>query len=310
MIRNLFFLLTIFAAESLHAQQDCDFIRSHTEELIAERLAVSGKEALNRFERFVGDQKACFKQHEITRLYTEAIQMATQKNDPWLTSHLMYHRILNGYTDVVSLSDTTAFSIERMDADLFRKMEKASDSVFIARMQANPHLKVNFELAFQLRSMVKADERAKFSAIRAGKDGNNADSLWKIVAKIDSLNEVLLRKIFEEYGYSGYNLVGTEGNSASLLMLHMSTDFQVKYVGLLQDAVEKQQLVTNIEFLIDKILYKSDKNTLYGTDWSKFCPVETDKVRRKELLLYLGLNRKIKLFSLLSGAGLRCEHRL
>ncbi len=50
------------------------------------------------------------------------------------------------------------------------------------------------------------------------------------MSEVDLLNELLLTEIFEQYGYPGYSLVGSEHNACSLLMHHMSIDFQLKFL--------------------------------------------------------------------------------
>lgn len=288
-------ILLIFTAciSSSHAQPNCDAVKNKANEDLVQLLSIGGESALKRFNELIEESKACLQNHEIQQIYTRGIEISNKQNDIWLLSRLAYKRILYGYTDVISLSDTTAFKIESLDPSFFQRMERVSDSVFIAIMQRKSTLDINFELAFRIRHMLKSDQRTKFRAIQADKQKMNSDAFWKQAKAVDSLNELLLVSIFEEYGYPGYTLVGTSGSDCYILMLHMSTAFQIKYIRLVQEAVTNGQLSANTQFLADKILYKSGKYTLYNTSWSKYCPVETDQTKRKELLNYLGLQSEI-----------------
>jgi hypothetical protein len=141
---------------------------------------------------------------------------------------------------------------------------------------------INLQLGFLLRYMIRKDQDVRTrEMIARGKQKTNRvlDEFADEMNKVDSVNEILLTEIFEQYGYSGWALVGSEGLSASLIFEHMTPDFQVKYIHLLEDARQKQQLFIgerDFHFVIDKLLYKKYGITLYGTHWTKI-PPEKDK---------------------------------
>jgi hypothetical protein len=286
------FFLLLYALP-FAAQNNCDSFKIQLAKDIRTVLSDTGNQVLLDFTNLIQQRPDCIPAYEIPTLYTQAIEIANCKNDLWLLSRLSYNRILHGYTHVESLVDTIAFKIEDAYPAYFKAMERAMDSVFLVRMQNNHHFHVNFELAFSIRSMLKRDERSKFKTIQARKLGLPSDSLFRESALIDSLNEILLGDIFDQYGYPSFDLVGSSANDAYLILFHLSTDFQVKYIRLLANAIESRQIYTDPRFLIDKILYKSGKNILYNTDWVKFCPVENDPAKRNELLHFLGLKPEI-----------------
>lgn len=153
----------------------------------------------------------------------------------------------------------------------YNELEFCSDSVFIAQNITN---KINLELSFILRSMIKKDQSIRNRHLFADKinDKKLADSLMKKMKFVDSINEILLSEIFDYYGYPGLSLIGSSTGSTETLVHHMSPNFQKKYISLMYQAIKNKQVFGDISFLIDKVLYSNYKKTIYGTHWSNSVP--------------------------------------
>jgi hypothetical protein len=187
-----------------------------------------------------------------------------------------------GQADCLILEDQLAQYIRMKDTLKYNQLEQEFYNKYNAvRNQFFPHS--NLELSLQLHKMIRLDQRSKYLA-ESCSDSLLQASLWNNVRVQDSLNEVSLAHIFDEYGYPGKSLVGGQDLSiAYILMLHMSTDFQIRNVHLVEKAILEEELYSNLEFLVDKILYKCCRKSIYGNWVGKgLAELVTDS---KEILL-------------------------
>ena len=189
-----------------------------------------------------------------------------------------------GKSDCLILEDQLGQYLRKNNIEKYRKLENEYYLHYNNYLdQYSPN--VNREICFVLHRMVRLDQRTKFEA-NNNQDSTKNDFLWDLVRVQDSLNEILFGQIIEEFGYPGKSLVGFADMSIGyILMLHMSTKFQMKYVYLLKKAYDEKELYSNIPFLIDKILYKCCRKSIYG-NWvgEGLAQLETDP-KAIELLL-------------------------
>jgi hypothetical protein len=197
----------------------------------------------------------------------EMITYIFSKNDYDLAYELRLLSLKIGQKDCLILEDDLARYLRIYDDKRYLYFEAEFNRFYLDYVQ-NFSPDINLDLSLKLQKMIRLDQRTKFDAENC-KYPLKKDSLWEIARVQDGLNEVVFLEILKEYGYPGKSLVGYQNMSIGyLLMLHMSTDFQIKYVYLLEKAIEEKELYSNIEFLIDKILYKCCKKSIYG-NWNK-----------------------------------------
>ena len=197
----------------------------------------------------------------------EMITYIFSKNDYDLAYELRLLSLKIGQKDCLILEDDLARYLRIYDDKRYLYFEAEFNRFYLDYVQ-NFSPDINLDLSLKLQRMIRLDQRTKFDAENC-EEPLKKDSLWEIARVQDSINEVIFLEILKEYGYPGKSLVGYQNMSIGyLLMLHMSTDFQIKYVYLLEKAIEEKELYSNIEFLIDKILYKCCKKSIYG-NWTK-----------------------------------------
>lgn len=268
---------------------NCEDMKHHVDSLIKNINKENFSTYISDIEKVFEKHESCFKSYEIPDIYMELAEKTfdfTQDGD--LTYCLKKKAILKGYDFFMILEDAPAIYLKDSYPLQYQELEHLTDSMFLVNNK-----NINVELAFVLRSMVRRDQEVRQREWIASdnKDTLRSDSLFVEMGEADKINELLLGDIFESYGYPGYSLVGSEHNACSLIMHHMSTDFQVKYIHLLDEAVQNKELFENLNFLIDKILYKKYKVTLYGTHWSNRVPEsDPEAIKKYRLLLNLSVD--------------------
>ena len=100
-----------------------------------------------------------------------------------------------------------------------------------------------------------------------GKDSEEMDYYWEVIGKQDSLNELAVIDIIEEYGWVGQSLVGGKANMTVWLVIqHADVAVQEKYLPLLQESVAAgQSSGSHLALLEDRILMYNDRPQKYGS---------------------------------------------
>lgn len=282
-----FVLVTCSLSTRVIAQMDsCARTKNYVDSLLQTVNEQNYETTIALIEEAFNKPETCFKSYQIQDIYSGLAEhtLSYTKNGE-ITYYLKKKAILNGYVFYMILEDTPAIFLKDNFYEKYKDLEHLTDSMFLVKNKS-----INIELSFRLRSMIRRDQEVRIRKRIADLENNKtlSDSLYNLMSEVDLLNELLLTEIFEQYGYPGYSLVGSEHNACSLLMHHMSLDFQLKYIYLLDQAVANKELFENLNFLIDKILYNKYGVTLYGTHWSGQKPVtEPELVEKYRSLLNL-----------------------
>lgn len=158
---------------------------------------------------------------------------------------------------------------------------------------------INTDLGWEISKMYFKDQAPKLAsdiiAARYGMKSPQIDSINNVILVTDSLNMLRLEEIFNKYGWTGKQLIGTEGaDNVFIMILHAPLSYQKKYFEMIKTAVDKGDIPkSSIAYLTDKILTKEGKKQLYGTQLKyshqtksyEFKPIEDEKnvnVRRNE----------------------------
>ncbi len=63
---------------------------------------------------------------------------------------------------------------------------------------------------------------------------------WKIINEKDSINLIKIKKILDERGWLGADIIGNQGNSTLFLVIqHSDIETQEKYLPMMREAVKK-----------------------------------------------------------------------
>jgi hypothetical protein len=227
----------------------------------------------------------CFKKYELSQLYlnlAENIAKTADFPEEKVTDYFK-KAILSGSSSAVILNLHTGLYIKTNFPEQYKELEHLSDSMYVVSCNNFKNASINLQLGFLLRYMIRKDQdvrtREMIARSATQKRDTVLDEFVDEMNKVDSVNEVLLTEIFKQYGFPDYSLVGGEGSTASFIFEHMTPDFQIKYIHLLEEAIEKQKIFIgqrDFHFMIDKLLYKKYRITLYGTHFTK-APPEKDK---------------------------------
>jgi hypothetical protein len=129
-------------------------------------------------------------------------------------------------------------------------------------------IEFNQSLADELRSMAKIDQVAAY--IPEGKYKQLTPAQWEnFKDSVFTTHKVRLEKIFDEFGYPGYNLVGKEGSNNFWLMVQHSDkdiDFQSRVLEKLKIEVESKNADgSNYGLLTDRVKINKGEKQIYGT---------------------------------------------
>jgi hypothetical protein len=224
---------------------------------------------------------------EKIELYNALIRHAYLKKKINVTYDLYLKCIRLGRTESTLLEEPSALYFHENDPIKYKTLEKEVDSMFINHCKKN-WKNANMEVAFTLRRLIRMDQRLKNKALNE-KDTLNQKVLWKEIKVNDICTEVLLKTIFDDYGYPGKSMVGTESATAAILFLHMSSTFQINYINLLQKAVNERELNFDLKFTVDKLLSKVYKKSMYG-NWLHQSTLITDPAEIKKYNELLNLD--------------------
>jgi hypothetical protein len=94
---------------------------------------------------------------------------------------------------------------------------------------------------------------------------------WKTIHEKDSLNQIVVKKIIDEFGWLGADVIGEQGNSTLFLVIqHSDLKTQLEYLPLMREAVEKGNANSrSLALLEDRTSLGQGKPQIYGSQiWS------------------------------------------
>lgn len=132
-----------------------------------------------------------------------------------------------------------------------------------------------------------------------GKDSEEMDYFWQLMAEQDSINLIEVETLLEKHGWPGLSTVGSKANTTIWLVIqHAPITVQEKYLPLLKTSVrEGESPGKQLAMLEDRILVRNDKEQVYGTQIkldtpngeSAFFPIEApEKVNQRRAEVGLG----------------------
>lgn len=137
-----------------------------------------------------------------------------------------------------------------------------------------PQKPLNGNLISRLDSLKKVDQfwRNELTKLQNGEAVSTNLTLDQIIAKsaqVDSSNYFELKKIIEQFGFPGFDLVGKEGSGGFwILMQHQDQhpDFQILVLDLMENEVKKENASkVNFAYLTDRVKVNTQQQQVYGT---------------------------------------------
>jgi len=152
------------------------------------------------------------------------------------------------WNEVVILVTTNK---EKAEANLNKPLVKILDSIYVEDQKYR----------LQLDSISK----------QFGWKSEEVQAHWKIIHEKDSLNQIVVKKILDEYGWLGANVVGEQGNSTLFLVIqHSALETQLEYLPLMREAVKDGNArASSLALLEDRTALGQGKHQVYGSQiWS------------------------------------------
>jgi hypothetical protein len=122
-----------------------------------------------------------------------------------------------------------------------------------------------------LDSVYKYDQGLRMQANtvydKYGRDSQETKDLWKSIAENDSLNLIIVKKILDERGWLGADIIGNQGNTTLFLVIqHADLKTQEKYLPMMREAVKKGNARPSaLALLEDRVALGQGKRQLYGS---------------------------------------------
>ncbi len=100
-----------------------------------------------------------------------------------------------------------------------------------------------------------------------GKESKEIKYFWSLIHSQDSINEIEVTKIIDQYGWIGANRVGDLANQALWLVIqHAPIEIQEKYLPVLKQSVVKGESEGwYLAFLEDRIYMRRGEEQIYGS---------------------------------------------
>jgi hypothetical protein len=143
----------------------------------------------------------------------------------------------------------------------------------IAFSQNDKTTKVNLskELISILDTIHKDDQKYREESQelekKYGWHSKEVQDLWKIIHFKDSINLIKVKKILNEEGWLGPDIIGEDGNTTLFLVIqHADTETQIKYLPMLREAVKNGNAkARHLAMLEDRILIFQGEKQIYGS---------------------------------------------
>lgn len=129
----------------------------------------------------------------------------------------------------------------------------------------------DIELVSLLDSIYETDQKYRREAsAMSEKYGWDAPEMQEILDKMgkqDSLNLIAVTAILDERGWLGADVIGDKGNATLFLVIqHADLETQLKYLPMMQKAVEKGKArASSLALLEDRINLRQGKKQIYGS---------------------------------------------
>ena len=130
---------------------------------------------------------------------------------------------------------------------------------------------IDKQLAAMLDSIYQDDKKYRTQingvANEYGWESNELKELVKLMKEQYSVNTIKVKKILDEHGWLGVDIIGSQGNTTLfLVMQHSDFETQKEYLPMMREAVKKGNANGNdLAFLEDRVALRGGEKQIYGT---------------------------------------------
>jgi len=100
-----------------------------------------------------------------------------------------------------------------------------------------------------------------------GWQSNELKELVRLMKEQYSVNTIKVRKILDEHGWLGADIIGVQGNTTLFLVIqHSDFETQKEYLPMMRDAVKKGNAKgSDLAFLEDRVALRNGEKQIYGS---------------------------------------------
>ena len=127
------------------------------------------------------------------------------------------------------------------------------------------------QLVAKLDTIYEDDKKYRMQinviAEKYGWESNELKELVKIMTEQYSINTVKIKKILDEYGWLGADVIGNQGNTTLFLVIqHSDFETQEKYLPMMREAFQKGNAnASDLAFLEDRVALRKGEKQIYGS---------------------------------------------
>jgi len=104
-----------------------------------------------------------------------------------------------------------------------------------------------------------------------GRDSKEMKAHWRLINEKDSINLIKIKKILDERGWLGAEIIGGQGNSTLFLVIqHSDLETQLEYLPMMREAVKKGNAnASSLALLEDRVALRQGKRQIYGSQMDR-----------------------------------------
>lgn len=256
-----FLILTLFLTTATFAQDQAKYA-----ELVKEASSLyNNKEYLQSGEKYAEAFVALGGKGMVNDRYNAACSWAlAQKPDSAFVQ--LFKIAQNGnYTNYSHLTTDTDLSSLHGD----QRWTEVTAIVKANKEKAEAHL--DKPLVAMLDTIYQDDQkyRQEIKAIeeKYGWESPEMQANWKIMHEKDSINLIKVKKILDERGWLGADVVGGQGNATLFLVIqHADMETQEVYLPMMRDAVKNGNArASSLALLEDRVALRRGGKQIYGS---------------------------------------------
>ena len=169
------------------------------------------------------------------------------------------------YTNLKHISTDTDLNVLHLDERWNKVIEKVKDNK--EKAEAN----LDKDLVAILDTIYDDDQtyRQQISEIqdKYGRESEEMKNQWEIIKEKDSINLIKVKKILDEKGWLGADIIGGKGNQTLFLVIqHSDIETQEKYLPMMREAVSKGNAsASSLALLEDRVSLRKGGKQIYGS---------------------------------------------
>ena len=204
-----------------------------------------------------------------TDRYNAACSWALAGNEDKSFEQLFKVAEEGNYTNLDHISTDPDLEILHSDNRWNNILELVKDNKDKAEANFNKPLVAKLEAIYEEDQAPRRNVREIME--KYGRDSEEMKKLITELRETDSINLIKIRKIIDEHGWLGPDIIGKKGNATLFLVIqHASLEVQEKYLPMMREAAEKGNArKSSLALLEDRVALRKGERQTYGSQISQ-----------------------------------------